>query len=449
MSKNYKNINQIENRDYRVLAVKLLYKVIYEGAFSNLALDQELRRTKFNNEERARTTALFYGSLSRYKFLIAISSKISSRNIGGLDNIVICILITALYELFFMHTAIYACVNEFVNICKFFKVRSASSLINAILRKSSCFSDDIESLAKDLSPEFRYSIDKNLYKDLVISMGENTCKEFLLRAYKSAPMSFRFRGSEIEYENYLKKHSHVFRPSLISSDFLVLQAPFSEIPKEDIFKTLMPQGELAGLAVKVLDPQPREAIGDFCAAPGNKSLQIQDYRNGDGELFCYDVHQSRVNLIVRRFEEAGEVENIGTKVFPTKRDMRENINQDFDRILLDVPCSSYGMLTHKPELRYKYDEDSLSELIGIQSDLLESAAKSLRSGGVLVYSTCTLRIEENEMQVRKFLEKHPEFSLFPFEDPRLCSKKHESAFLSLLPDEKSSEGFFIARMKRN
>ncbi len=158
------------------------------------------------------------------------------------------------------------------------------------------------------------------------------------------------------------------------------------------------------LAVHLLDPQPGETLLDLCAAPGGKTTYLAQRMNNTGRIVAYDSSESRLRLLRENCQRLGT----------TQVEIRETLpppKAEFDRILVDAPCSNTGVLRRRVELRWRLQAEELARLVRTQRELLDTAAARLKPGGVLVYSTCSLEPEENEEVVRQFLEAHPGFSL--------------------------------------
>jgi len=183
-----------------------------------------------------------------------------------------------------------------------------------------------------------------------------------------------------------------------------------------------------------------ETVIDTCSCPGSKSFGIAIDMENEGELYSFDLHKNKLSLV------ESSAKRLGITIIRTEeRDGRkpnEALWGKAHRVLCDVPCSGFGVMGKKPELRYKNPEDSAA-LPGIQYDILKNSAKYLSAGGTLVYSTCTILPEENEKNVERFLCEHPDFVLEPFVAGKL---EVPSGMVTLLPDEYGTDGFFIAKL---
>ena len=196
------------------------------------------------------------------------------------------------------------------------------------------------------------------------------------------------------------------------------------------------------LCCLALDPQPGETVLDLCAAPGGKSFTAAELMQNQGRMIAYDLHEKRVNLI------RSGAKTLGLSCISAETgDARETEKPRADRVLCDVPCSGYGVIRRKPEIRYKSPDDATG-LPEIQYQILEAGAKAVRPGGVLLYSTCTVLKRENEDVVRRFLAAHPEYHTEkPWQDyPALAAYGQDMT--TLFPAMLGSDGFFIAKLRR-
>ena len=197
-------------------------------------------------------------------------------------------------------------------------------------------------------------------------------------------------------------------------------------------------------AVTALDPHPGERVLDLCAAPGGKSTQIAALMAGRGLLCCNEPIPSRAQILSRNIERMGVRNAVVLSAMPDA--LAPRFPAFFDRILVDAPCSGEGMFRRQPEARDEWDADAPRRCADRQMEILAQAAKMLRPGGTMVYSTCTFNDTENEGVLRRFLALHPEFSLVPFALPALPEAK--DGYLHLYPHEMRGEGHFVSRLKK-
>ena len=181
---------------------------------------------------------------------------------------------------------------------------------------------------------------------------------------------------------------------------------------------------------------------DICACPGSKSFGAAITMKNKGEIYSFDLHENKLSLVASGAKRLN-IDIIKTSACDGRKFLPE-FEARADKIICDVPCSGFGVLAKKPELRYKNPEESIS-LPKIQSDILENACRYLKSGGTLIYSTCTILPEENEENIKAFLEKHNDFSLVPWSVGDISA---ESGMITLLPHIHKTDGFFIAKLTR-
>jgi NOL1/NOP2/sun family putative RNA methylase len=215
--------------------------------------------------------------------------------------------------------------------------------------------------------------------------------------------------------------------------------------------------EPSAMAVaSVLSPVPGERVLDLCAAPGGKSTQIATYLQGKGLLVANEPHPVRVKALAENLERFGVKNALITNEMPNQ--LAKRFPSFFDRVLVDAPCSGEGMFRKDPEACTMWSLETIEQCAIRQADILDAAAKMLRVGGKLVYSTCTFAPEENEQTIATFLERHPEFRLLPIPDLNGFSHGHEewthvnkfklSQTIRLWPHKIRGEGHFIALLEK-
>ena len=195
---------------------------------------------------------------------------------------------------------------------------------------------------------------------------------------------------------------------------------------------------------ELLAPQPGDRVLDLCAAPGGKSTQLAGKLRGRGILVCNEINAKRAKILSGNIERLGITNALVLNEHPKR--LAERFAGWFDKILVDAPCSGEGMFRRQPEARDEWDADAPRRCADRQMEILAQAAKMLRPGGTMVYSTCTFNDTENEGVLRRFLALHPEFSLAPFSLPGLPEAK--DGYLHLYPHEMRGEGHFVSRLKK-
>jgi 16S rRNA (cytosine967-C5)-methyltransferase len=208
------------------------------------------------------------------------------------------------------------------------------------------------------------------------------------------------------------------------------------------------QDESAGLVSVLLAPKENDVILDMCAAPGGKSTHIAQITNNKAQIYAVDKYEARLKMIKSNAERLG-VSNIKFIQDDAADLQNEEIkNMKFDKILLDAPCSGFGVLSKKPEIRWKREMKDILALAELQKNMLNSAVKYLKPDGVIVYSTCSTEQEENMDIVNHFLENNPDFeidSAVNYVNPELVNP---NGCIETFPHKHSIDGSFAARLKR-
>jgi 16S rRNA (cytosine967-C5)-methyltransferase len=208
------------------------------------------------------------------------------------------------------------------------------------------------------------------------------------------------------------------------------------------------QDESAGLVVRVLEPQPGETIIDTCAAPGGKTIYAALRMENTGTIYAADANEKRLGLV----SDGAAAHGVDGMVHPVAADLREWARADdappADRVLLDAPCSGLGVLAKRADLRWQRSPDDLDELTTLQDELLDAAARLVRPGGLLVYSTCTIEPEENQQRVTAFLARDDRFTLESVAGTVPDTTVTEEGFFTTLPHEHGVDGAFAARLRR-
>jgi 16S rRNA (cytosine967-C5)-methyltransferase len=235
-----------------------------------------------------------------------------------------------------------------------------------------------------------------------------------------------------------------WRPSAYLDDFVVVERLQPVIRAGLLDEGVCAvQDEAAGLVVRVLDPQPGERVLDGAAAPGGKAVYAAQRMHDRGEVVAVDLHEARTALV----RKAAEAQGV-TIVHAIAADLRTFEPRSlFDRVLLDAPCTGLGVLAKRADLRWNRREEDFAELTALQDDLLDAAARHVRPGGLLVYSTCTLEPEENAVRVAAFLRRHPEFQREPVGDRVPEAMRTLEGDYATLPHRHGTDGAYAARLR--
>lgn len=422
----------------RELALDVLLRCEAAGQYANLGLDAALKRESgVTGAEKALCTALFYSVIEHRITLDHIIDGAASIPPSAIERRVRMLLRMGLAQLlYFDRVPDHAAINETVSLTP----RRSKGFVNAILRgfcrngKRISYPDDKREPIAYLS--VRYSVPEALAEAFAAGYGLERAAS-LLEAFQRTPdVTVRVNTLRRSREDFVGQYGGV--PTDISPNgvrFPDMSAVSAALAAGDCFV----QDEASQICVEAFGAKAGERVLDLCAAPGSKSFGAALCMENKGEVKSFDLHENKISLIERGAAALGI-----TCLTAAAADARcadpDHLGL-FDRVLADVPCSGYGVLAKKPDIRYK-DFASAAGLLPVQAAILESAAKCVRSGGVLVYSTCTLLPAENGEQVEAFLGRHPEFSLQPFAVGPLES----DGMLTLTPDTHGTDGFFVAKL---
>ena len=383
-----------------------LISKVDKGAYSNIVLNDAFREFFLSPKEKAFMTEIFYGVIRNKKFLdyiIDIYTKdIRKEWIRNLLRI-------SIYQITFMNSDDKGVVWEATELAKKYSV-AISKFINGTLRNYLRNKDsELKRLDDEKNYEVLYSIPRWFYDTLEKQYGNDNLKQAITSLKKIPYLSVRvnkLKYSEEEFEEFLKEKDI----QIIKKVDTVYYVNSGLIINSEEFKTgkIIAQDASSYLAAKNLGAMPNELVLDICAAPGGKTAVLAEEMKNSGEVIAIDIHQHKIKLIDTNMKKLG-IDIVKAIVIDAR-----NVNKQgrkFDKILVDVPCSGYGVIRKKPEILYSKNKENIEELAKLQLEILNSAADILKDGGELIYSTCTITDEENTNNIKKFLEERKEFKV--------------------------------------
>lgn len=390
---------------------KALDEVVNKQVYSNLYLRNHLQEV--SKKDQALATRIFYGTIQNYRYCKACWEKFAKTKVNAKMDV---LLTMSTYQLLFLDKVPnYAIVNEAVEIAKQINPKFAG-MTNAILHKVKPIETENVALKTSL-PDWLFKMWQSQY-------GNEKAEEMAFASVHILPMYVR--------RNLLKTTPQDFD----SSDFVCIEDPLYIYLKNDYFHHpyyqkgyMSAQDEGSYKIAKFVDPLANERILDCCAAPGTKSLAMAERMENKGWIDAFDLHEHRVALIEK------DAKRLGVNIIHTQAQDACQINSDvlYDRILCDVPCSGYGVLSRKPDIKLRMIPEDMDTLIPLQYAILSHVSKFLKHKGILVYSTCTMNKKENEKQIQKFLKEHLEFE---------CIEE-----CNIFSSEKQ-DGFYMAKLRR-
>lgn len=390
---------------------KALDEVVNKEVYSNLYLRNHLHEV--SERDRALATRIFYGTIQNYRYCRACWSKFVKNKVNDKMDV---LLTMSTYQLLFLDKVpSYAIVNDAVNIAKKMNVKYAG-LTNAVLHKVK----HIET--KDVA--LKYSLPDWLYKMWVSQYGQEQALIMAKASVNILPLYVRRNVLKTEVEDFS------------SSEFICVKDPLYIYTQNDYFhhpyyqKGYMSAQDEGSFAIaKFVDPKENERILDCCAAPGTKTMAMAEMMYNKGHIDSFDLHAHRKDLIESDAKRLGiDIVHAGVQD-ATK--FKSSVL--YDRILCDVPCSGYGVLSRKPDIKLRMLPEDMDTLIPLQYAILNNVCQYVKEGGIIVYSTCTMNKKENEKQIQRFLKEHDMFSLVDE--------------VNIFSDSKQ-DGFYMAKLVR-
>lgn len=434
----------------RETALRALIACRQNGAWSNGVLKEYTLQDGLDRRESALTARLCYGVLQNRNRLDFYLKQLLTGKLKDLHPILRDILHIGLYQIYDMDKIPEsAAVNEAVSLAKKYcrKQRFAPGLVNAVLRSAV---RNKETIRQPERLEDRYSHPQKLI-DLLSGYVGSDRLEAMLQANNAAPDMVAqvntLRITTQELMEQLTAQGVGAKPHAWLKDCLVLTGT-GNLEQLPAFREGLLYVQDAAARLSVLCAQlPAEGgirLLDCCAAPGGKSFAAAIAMGGKGQITSCDVHSHKTALIRNGAARLG-LENITALEQDATAD-RPDWKDRMDVVIADVPCSGYGIIRKKPDIRYK-DPATMANLPQLQLEILLRQAEYVKPGGTLLYSTCTLVREENEGVVERFLRERPDFILQPLPLPE-CFPENRSGMLALVPGEYDTDGFFICRMER-
>lgn len=425
----------------REIALKILYKIDKEKAYSNIALNEEIKenRKKLEEKDIGLISEIIYGVTSWRLTIDEIIKKYSKIKIKKISPWILNILRMGIYQIIFLDKIPKsAAVNESVNLAKRYGHSSSSNFVNAILRKVEKsdykeffqIDDNIEKISKTTSMPIW--IIEELLKNNNIETVEQICKNSNLKPKITIRIN-NLKTNKKEIEQKLKGKNIEYKETEYE-DFLILEK-IKNVENLDLFKEglFTIQDISAGQTAKILNPQKGEYILDACAAPGGKTTYMAEIMENEGQILAWDIYEHRTKLIEENAKRLG-IEIIKTEVKDASI-YNEKLKEKFDKILLDVPCLGIGVIKRKPDIKWQRNIEDIKKITNIQVKILENCSRYLKKGGELVYSTCSILKQENENTIFNFLKENDTFDIV------------ENSMTNILPDNEK-DGFFICKLKK-
>lgn len=434
-------------KNARQTALEILIKTEKNGAYSTLSLRQTLQNSDASDRDRALVTLLVYGVIEKKITLDHVLAQYLTRPLRQLSPALLCIMRLGVYQLLFAEKIpSNAAVNESVMLAKNNGCAYAAGMVNAVLRKVAASGLSLPSREDPVHfLSVAYSAPETLVSHWISCYGQSAAEQILSVSVGARPVFIRV--------NTLKTNADALIGTLEAEGI-----PVCKTAVPDCLRIFAP-GDLAAsaafqngafyvqdmssqLCAAIVGAQPGETVLDCCAAPGGKTFTLAQFMRNTGRLIACDQYRHKTRLIEDGAKRLGI--DIAETVCMNALHLREKYS-DVDRALCDVPCSGLGVIGRKPELKYRPLAD-YSTLPDLQYTILSACAETVRPGGTVVYSTCTLNPAENDAVCDRFLASNPSFSV---SDDAVYRERSTGRYITILPSEDGGDGFFIARFERN
>ncbi len=424
----------------REIAINILSEIFTKNAYNSISLRKTLSaHGELEPMQKAFITELVNGCIRNLIYLDYAINTFSNTKTNKMKPFILNLLRTGAYQIIFMRVPDSAACNEAVNLAKKRGFGNLSGFVNGVLRTLARSKDKISLPDKLQNPTdylcTKYSFPENIIKywseNYDFETLENLCK-----ASNENPKlcicinSIKTTAKELQ----TMLHSEGIQTELSENSNLIFISKTKDLSQSQAFQAglfhVMDQSAMT--ACEVLSPQPGETVLDLCSAPGGKSFYMAYLMQDKGSIQSNDIFPHKIELI----KQGKERLNLSC-ITPDLQDAciyNENYKEAYDKVLADVPCSGLGLLSKKPDIRYNKDINQINQLVEIQRKILSNAAKYVKPGGYLCYSTCTVSVLENENNISAFLEENPTFGLITQRQ--------------ILP-QPGWDGFYIALLKKS
>ena len=436
----------------RRTALKVIRQVTEDGAYASLALDAALKNCGLSGADRRLVSRLTYDTLDHLIYLDWALAQVMAKpdTAPKLKNI---LRLGACQILLEDRIPESAATNLCVQLCAELGMPGLKGVCNGVLRNLVRRKDELQEPAPNMDPEkaaaVKYSVPEWILRKLKEDYGDEAEK---ILAFRNPEDGWTLRPNltrldDAGFEQLLGKKVWKKEKTDLPHAWKITGAMDIARDADYLAGNFSIQSGGSMLACLAMDVKRGQQVLDCCAAPGGKTCYLAEMMAGTGRVQAWDIHEHRAALIEAQAKRLG-LENVRPMVRDALK-KREDLIQTMDAVLLDAPCTGLGMLAEKPDIKLRVTEESLQELTGIQAEMLDTVCEYVKEGGTLVYSTCSVLPEENELQAEAFLQRHPEFEAVDL--PETVPEKyrqHRKAGVQLLEYRDGVEGFYVCRMRR-
>lgn len=427
----------------RLLAFETIQDIINDKAYSNIIINEVLSNNELNRADKSLFTELVYGTLKRkYTLDYFLKPFVQTKLKGWVRQL----LWMSIYQYAYLDKIPeHAIIHEAVEIAKYKGGPHNGNVVNGILRNMmrSELPDFTEITDDKKRIAIEYCLPKWLVDHWVTHFGLEKTEEIAQSFLDKVSTTVRVNLTRITVDEAIRR--------LTDDDYIVeldkeidtcLHISGKPIIESRLFKDglVSIQDKSSMFVGEIMSLTEGDKVLDACSAPGGKACHIAEILNGTGHVDATDIHEHKIDLIDFNIKKL-RLSNISA----FEHDATEKYDKVYDKILVDAPCSGLGVLRHKPEIKYEQSQHSIQSLVEIQLEILNNVKDSVKPGGTIIYSTCTIEQMENENVIYTFLKANKDFEFDAFEHP-ITGEKVKT--MQVLPQDFNSDGFFITRIKR-
>lgn len=446
----------IKTNNIRLISFDLLFRIMSKKSYPDLVINQYFLKNKHINEGEIKLiTEIVYGTIRwkeklRYCLNLFLSHEIKNKKVE-------LILLIGIYQILHLNSIPdYAAINETVELASIKFDKKIKNLVNALLRQISRNKENLDFPEQKTDTSrfmsVNYSYPKWLIDKWIDSYGTKVTKNMCISLNEHSRATIRVNQNLIERDKMLELISSDCKPEKtkysnvgihIDNQYKIIN---SNLYKDGYFSI---QDESSQIVSLILDPKAGQTVLDACGAPGTKTNHIAELMKNKGTIICCDINNKRLRLVNNDTKRLGST--IVQTINADAKDLTFNYKIKFDKILVDAPCSGLGTIKKNPDLKWNKNMDDINNLSSIQIGILNNVSRLVKTGGIVVYSVCTLMKEENEQVCEEFLNTNKNFNIdnnLPMKYEKINRLLDRNGYFSSLKYLDHMDGFFIARFRK-